>query len=150
MKATTFLIYLIPLTLASACGDSEESAQVEPGVQAEVEAPDAGYVNPFTGALATSPVTITELPDDPFFVEYRYPGSKVLNVVEVFGMNTAKFSSTDDPATINAYYEKKFTNDEGELLGRLGRFYRTTADGRLERCSVKGTPGGGSEITISN
>lgn len=91
----------------------------------------------------------TTLPDEPFFKEYAYPGATIINVASTLGAKTAWMTSTDKLEDIEAFYAKKFTDEDGKVAGVSGRYFRLTDDNRRERVSISERTGGGYQIAIS-
>ncbi len=152
MKRTTALLALLgSLLLSTACTQEPEAVPQTPEQQPAKTGPKMEIdktINPLTGQTTTQ-VRITELPSDAFFQEHYYPGAKVIDVKEIFGIPTVLLSSTDDYDKIDAFYKKKFTAEDGTVQGREGSYYRMTSRNRMEKAAFNKKPGGICEIALS-
>lgn len=164
MKSHLCILPTLTLAFLTSCGCSQEpgervestpheteAATTEAGTESSETSNDKPVlpINPFTTAQEYKHKPNLTLPDDPFFVEYRYPGTEVFDVQTVFNSPTAWFSSSDGFEKIDAFYAKLFTDSEGKVHGTPGRYFRLTEDGRRERATIKRRTGGGCEVIIS-
>ncbi|MFT7669104.1 MAG: hypothetical protein ACI8X5_001804 [Planctomycetota bacterium] len=154
MKTPLLIIASLLLLPLSSCSDAPESepqadSTAAKGAQQKLPANQGTPADPFQNPVTADAHRVTTLPEGAYFKEYQYPGSKVIDAKEVFGSTTVWLLSKDEYKVVDAFYAKKFTDEDGELEGNPGRYYRFTEDGGRERTSISERTGGGTEIIIS-
>lgn len=148
---------LLVATSCSCSKEAESEASTPQGPQPVTEvSPEllqgqGGQVelDPFTGRPIEVRTRITELPADPFFQEYNYPGSRVLDVKMLFMAPTVWLHTEDSYEDVDAHYRKLFTNPDGEVSGRAGRYYHQMEDGTLQKVTFSRAESEGTRIVLS-